>query len=63
MIDLVLTIHKHDGILYGQINLGGDNFILDHSNSEIKLMAKIKRQLLEYEGLNENDFTIRKDYI
>lgn len=63
MRDLVLTIHKHDGILYGQVNLGGDNFILDHSSSELKLMAKIKKQLEIYERLNENDYTIRKDYI
>ncbi len=62
MIDLTLKIDKQENTLWGQINIG-DNIIIEKSDSEIKLLAKIKRQLLEFERLHEHDYTLTKQYI
>jgi len=62
MIDLVMTIEKHNGLLWGQVNIN-DNLIIEKSTTELKLMAKMKSLLLEWEGLSEGQYTIRKNYV
>lgn len=62
MTDLVMTIEKHSGFLWGQININ-NNLIIEKATSELKLMAKMKSLLLQWENLSEDQYTIRKDYI
>jgi len=64
MIDLKLTIEKvpNENLMWGQININ-DNLLIEKSDSEIKLLAKMKILLSQWEGLEEGNYTLTKQYI